>query len=60
MFNEEWETTMHMLRDKNHIELLLKIQASGIFPADYAEYLDKVILKASQEYLDTYGGETDV
>ena len=60
MFNEEIETTISMFRDKNHIELLMKIYESDHIPEGYSEYLKQVIKRDVTEYLDTFGGETDV
>ena len=57
MFNEDIETAISMWRDKNHIELLLKIEAywEARDNSSYETFTRESLSFAVKEYLDTYG-----
>ena len=64
MFSEDINTAMSLWMERGHIELLLKIReidiVSTVVPEGYQEYLDQCIKKSVKDYLDAFGGETDV
>ena len=60
MFNEDIQTAIMLWMERGHIELLLRIREIDVVPEGYQEYLDKCIKKSVRDYLDSFGGETDV
>jgi hypothetical protein len=55
MFNDDIAAAISMWQDKNHIELLMKIEASVAYPDGFGDIAKATLRNAVRDYLVTYG-----